>query len=902
MPLEDYERKRDFDETPEPGPAVKSSPGSNLFVIQKHAARRLHYDVRLELDGTLKSWAVPKGPSLDPSEKHLAVHVEDHPLDYASFEGVIPKGQYGGGTVMVWDQGRWFPEGDAARDPGAAYREGKLKFRLEGQKLRGRWMLLRLKPRGGDDKDNWLLFKERDEEAREGDEAAVTTTSPDSAASGRSMDQIAADADRVWSSEGEIGAGDAVGVLQESRDLAAVPGVRKAPVPSLVEPQLATLVSDSPKGDDWLHEIKLDGYRVMCRIEDGTLQLLTRRGADWTSHFPTLLEPVKRVPARTAILDGEVVFVKPDGRTSFLKLASALQSGTDREGGVVYYVFDILHLDGHDLTQTPLCRRKEVLRELLSGFSSNDRVRFVEHLQGHGEEFFRQACDYALEGEIAKRRDAPYRPGRGRDWLKVKCMSRQEFVVGGFTERADGPGGVGALLLGFREERGGPFRYAGRVGTGWDDRAMKELRSRLEELKQGEPAFVDPPSGRAAKGVAWVRPVLVAEVEYLSWNGRGMFRHPSFEGLRLDKPAAEVVAEHAQAPGLPPITPPGEASTSPDDAGSEGSARRGHTSDEAGGDGKEKVVKKARGLEKRVTIGGVSLSNPDRIMYPDLGLTKLDLARYYEDTATWMLPHLSRRPLTIVRCPEGHSNECFFQKHAVDNFPETILRVPIEEGDGANVGVYIAIDSTAGLLSLVQMGVLEFHVWGSHLDTLEHPDQIVFDLDPDPGLPFARVVEAARLLHDLLDGLGLSSYVKTTGGKGLHVVAPLLPTRTWDEVKPFTKGVAESLERFDPEKYIVNMSLKKRVGKIYVDYLRNGRGATYISAFSTRRRPGAAVATPLRWDELGPSMRADRYNVNNIRRRLAGLREDPWKGYEAIRQEITEDMRDAVLEGRITRR
>ncbi len=888
MTLDDYERKRDFAQTPEPGPAVRPGEDGNAYVIQKHAARRLHYDFRLELDGVLKSWAVPKGPSLDPAEKHLAVHVEDHPLDYANFEGTIPKGQYGGGTVMVWDRGRWFPEGEAALDPVAAYRKGKLKFRLEGEKLRGRWMLLRLAHRPGEDQDNWLLFKERDEQARGGHEAAITVAEPDSVVSGRSLQQIAAGESRLGDAGGE-GRPEQLPTEQAAASgsppgedgagpLAAadIPGARAAAAPALVAPELATLVARSPSGDAWLHEIKFDGYRIMCRLEEGGARLLTRRGVDWTSRFPTLLGSIRRVPASSAILDGEVVFMGRDGRTSFSHLASALQSGTDAGGGIAYYVFDLLYLDGHDLTRVPLQRRKQALRELLEGFSAGDRVRYVEHLQGSGEDFFAQSCEFALEGEIAKRRDSLYRPGRSRDWLKVKCTRRQEFVIVGFTDRAGGRGGLGALLLGFRREDGGPLSCAGRVGTGWDDRTMKELRSRLDGLRQDKAACVDPPEGKGAAGIHWVRPQLVAEIEYLSWNGRG-FRHSSFEGLRLDKSALEVVAESRQTQVLQPHSPPAGALSPPG-------------VDAAGGPTSASPVRTRKGPrgDRRITVGGVSISNPDRVVYEELGLTKLELARYYEDIAPWMLPHVSRRPLTLVRCPEGRARECFYQKHVGPRFPEAVLRLPMEEQGG--VETYAAIDSTAGILSLVQMGVLEFHVWGSHMENVDHPDQIVFDFDPDTQLPFARVADAACLVRDVLAGLGLRSFVKTTGGKGLHVVAPILPTRTWDEVKPFTKAVAEVLVRLDPSAYTINMALSRRVGKIYVDYLRNGRGATSVCAFSTRRRRGGPVSVPLRWDELGARMRADRYTVGNVRRRLSKLREDPWRGYDKVRQQITPDM------------
>lgn len=890
MPLEDYERKRDFSQTPEPGPVIKSSPHANTFVIQKHAARRLHYDLRLELGGMLKSWAVPKGPSLDPSEKRLAVHVEDHPLDYAGFEGTIPAGEYGAGTVIVWDRGYWYPVGDAAEDPERAYREGKLKFRLEGEKLHGAWMLLRLggKRNQDKDKDNWLLFKERDDEARAGDDAAVTVLLPDSVATGRSLEDVA-EGGRATSAP-----------LHDSAavDPAALQGARRAPAPVGLAPELATLVGKPPEGDAWLHEIKFDGYRVMCRLEMGSAQMLTRRGADWTSHFPILLDAVQRIPAQSAILDGEVVYVQPDGRTSFLELASALQSGTDVDGRIVYYVFDLPYLDGYDLTRVPLHLRKTALRGLLAAYSSTDRVRYVEHVRGSGDDFLEQACEFALEGEIAKRWDSFYRPGRGRDWLKVKCMHRQEFVVGGFTGRANHADEIGALLLGFHDRMDGPLLYAGRVGTGWDERSAGELRSRLEAVRVDKSPFVNFKGGKREAGVVWVRPELVVEVEYLSWNAGGVLRHASFEGLRLDKLASEVVAESEKGDPLQPLTPPAAALTPPPEEAAAAHPPQPDAEAQASESAAATVVSEGAGVDKGggkdgarrrkkgdgVAVAGVVITNPGRMMYPELGLTKLDLAHYYEDVATWMLPHVSRRPLTMVRCPEGHGRGCFFQKHAVDQFPEAIRRVPIQEEDG--VATYVAIDSTAGLLSLVQMGVLEFHVWGSHMETLEYPDQVVFDLDPDPDLPFVKVIEGARLLRSVLEDLGLQSFVKTTGGKGLHVVVPVMPSYRWDEVKPVTKAIAEAVVRADPSAFVANMSLARRKGKIFVDYLRNGRGATYISAFSTRRRPGAPVAATLRWDELTAGLRADKYRVDNLRRRLSQLHEDPWRGYDAVHQEM----------------
>jgi bifunctional non-homologous end joining protein LigD len=918
MGLDDYRKKRDFSRTPEPAtetaagdrpesdpsrrpepPApVASVDGSRgAYVIQKHAARRLHYDLRLELDGVLLSWAVPKGPSLDPADKRLAVRVEDHPLNYADFEGTIPAGEYGGGTVMVWDRGTWEPCETSRDDPAGSLDKGQLKFELHGGKLRGRWMLVHLKDRAGESgQKNWLLFKERDDEARSGTQANVTESAPLSVRSGRTMEQIAADGDRPWHTGGEM-PGEVAGETEgPAVDPAVVTGARRRPLPERSEPQLATLVAEAPRGDDWLHEIKFDGYRVLCRLDDGRPRFLTRRGADWTDHFPTLLEPAARLPAGTALLDGEVVYVKDDGRTSFLKLASALQSGSDPEGRIVYYVFDLLYRDGYDVTRAPLHVRKELLAGLLSALPDDAPIRYVDHVRGDGDEFHRVACGHELEGSISKRAGAPYRSGRGRDWLKVKCLHRQEFVIGGFTERAGG-GGIGALLLGFRGTSGEPLRYAGRVGTGWDHRTMDDLRARLDELVRDEPTFIDAPSGRAARGVLWVLPELVAEIEYLSWNGHGTFRHASFKGLRLDKPAADVVPEQACDEPSQPFAPapdslrPPDSTTAlasaalPESAASPDSATSPPGPGIAAPSSDPVHTRPLRKGEEHTIVGGVVITNPHRVMYPEAGLTKLDIARYYEGIADRLLPFISRRPLTLVRCPEGYAEGCFFQKHAVGGFPDTVIRVPIAEHDGT--ATYVAVDSTAGLLSLVQLGTLELHVWGSHLETVEYPDELVFDLDPDPELPFTRVSDAARLLRTALDALGLQSFVTTTGGKGLHVVAPIEPTRPWKEVKAFARAVAEALVAADPDSYTATMSKQRRTGKVYVDYLRNGRGATFISPYSTRRRPGAPVATPLRWDELSPRLRADRYDVANIRRRLAALDTDPWEGFHRVRQELT---------------
>jgi bifunctional non-homologous end joining protein LigD len=908
MPLETYRKKRDFSRTPEPkgSPrvAAKRKKKGLRYVIQKHAATRLHYDFRLELDGVLKSWAVPKGPSLDPAEKRLAVHVEDHPLEYGGFEGVIPKGQYGGGTVVVWDRGTWVPEGDPAR----AYAEGKLKFQLQGEKLRGGWTLVRMHgSRAGDDGENWLLIKERDEEARPGSGDAIVVERPESVLSGKTIEEIANDPRRVWDSKPEGGGArrataadrraSAAAHAQKTARRAArragpgldpqtLPGSRRAPLPRKIEPQLATLVAAPPAGDEWIHEIKYDGYRVFAEVDGGRAKLLTRRGKDWTDQFSPIGAAAAALPVRSAVLDGEVVVLEADGRTSFQALQNALSEG--RTDDLVYFAFDLLYLDGYDLRPVPLGARKQALETVLAAAPGGGPLRWSDHVQGDGKSFFRQACSFALEGVVSKRADLSYHPGRGRDWLKIKCLQRQEMVVGGFTDPEGSRTGLGALLVGAYE--GGELRYAGKVGTGFTIETLEQLRRRLDRLERREPPFSNPPRGAEARGVHWVEPKLVAEVAFTEWTRDGHLRHPTFKGLREDKDPREVVREVPEAPEA------AEAATDPEPA-RESSKGRGHgakASKAKSSAAKSSGAAKARSSAARsaVEVAGVRLSNPDKVLYPDRRLTKRDLALYYERIADWILPHLRDRPLTIVRCPEGQQGQCFYQKHVTDQFPRSIVRVEIEEG-GKTVN-YGAVNSLAGLVALVQMGVLELHIWGAHRDRVERPDYAVFDLDPDEGLAWSRVVEGARLMRDLLAELGLRSFLKTTGGKGLHVVLPLARRHGWDEVKSFTKAVAEMVAAADPARYTSHMPKAQRKGRIYIDYLRNQRGATSIAAYSTRSRPGAPVSAPLAWDELDSEARANTFTVENLPQRLDRLAADPWAGFAAVRQWITADMRRAV--------
>lgn len=748
---------RDFRATREPRGGRPRSAGRKLsYFIQRHAATRLHYDLRLELDGVLKSWAVPKGPSLDPSDRRLAVQVEDHPLEYGSFEGEIPKGQYGAGVVTVWDRGGWIPDGD----PRAGLARGRLKFRLEGKRLSGRWTLVAMSGAAGAGGKNWLLIKEKDEAVR-----------------------------------------------PPPRDL------------ERVEPQLATLAAKVPAGAGWTHEVKFDGYRILAHAGRGGPVLRSRRGLDWTHRFPALAKALKGLVAESAVLDGEAVALDEDGRSHFQLLQNALSE--KRTDAVVYYVFDLLELDGRDLRGEPLAARKTALKALLdasagkAGPEFRRRVRYSEEFDGEGEGLFRSACELGLEGVVSKLRGAPYRSGRSKDWLKVKCLQEQELVIVGFTDPAGARGGFGALVLGVRED--GRLRYAGRVGTGFTAASLKELRARLGTLAAARCPLAAPPPGPAARGVHWVKPVLVAEVAFTGWTSDGALRHPSFKGLREDKTAEEAVVERpAAAPRL---------------------------------------------------------THPERVLYPGIGITKLDLARYYEAAAGRMLPHIAGRPLALVRCPGGVGKPCFYQKNAGDTFP-----YDVRAGDG-----FVYVEDARGLAALAQAGALEIHPWGCRAADLEHPDVLTFDLDPAPGAPWRAVAAAAREARARLETLGLGAFLKTTGGKGLHVAVPLKPRASWPEAKAFCKAFAELMAADAPELYTTKLNKAARRGRLFIDYLRNERGATAVAAYSPRARPGAPVSTPLSWSELSGSMRSDKFDVRTV---LPRLERDPWEGFERARRDL----------------
>lgn len=676
-------------------------------------------------------------------------------------------------------------------------------------------------------------------------------------------------------------------------DLNAIKGARRAPLPRSIEPQLAMLVDHAPTEPGWVYELKYDGYRVLAWLDKGRARFLTRNGKDWTEQFVALAGAVESLPAESAIFDGEVVVMRPDGTTDFQALQNALKEGSQAK--LVYFIFDLLYADGVDLRGASLADRKAVLASILAGAPAGGAVRYSDHVDADGAIVHRHACRLALEGVVAKRIGAPYRAGRGHDWLKLKCQSRQEFIIGGYTDPGGARTGIGAVLVGL-QEKDGSLRYCGKVGTGFTEKTLRDLSARLKAIETATTPFANPPR---MPGAHWVKPKLLCEIEFTAWTNGGNLRHPSFQGLREDKAPQGIVREDPQPVGGKEAKSIQE-KAAPISISTAVAARKASTAPV-----KSRVAPKGKAAMKGeaakpgvrlgpVVIAGVTLSNPDKPLYPEQGITKQELALYYESVAKWMLPHVALRPLTLVRCPSGQGKPCFFQKHMGEGTPGSVK--PVEIRDKGGPDNYLYIDSVEGLVALVQMGALEMHVWGSHIDAVEEPDQIVIDLDPAPELAWDAVVRGAREVRDRLLDLGLESFVKTTGGKGLHVVAPLERGHgaDWDSVKAFTKGLAVMMERDSPTRYIANMSKAKRTDKIFIDYLRNGRGATAVCSFSTRSRPGATVSTPIRWEELSASLRPADFNVETVPRRLARLKKDPWDGFSSVRQFITEEMKRHV--------
>jgi bifunctional non-homologous end joining protein LigD len=856
MSLAQYRKKRDFKRTKEPrGNLKRSAKIGGIFVVQKHDASHLHYDFRLEYEGVLRSWAVPKGPSLDPRQKRLAVQVEDHPLEYGSFEGVIPEGEYGGGTVLLWDRGTWKSVGD----PAEGFRNGRLKFELHGEKLRGQWMLVRRSSQRSSSKPQWLLFKVRDNESKPESEYRIVDRESLSIATGRDLDEIAASKDRVWHSNGKA-----------ARRRTVRPVTKRHRVPRTIELQLPTLVEAAPDGDQWLHEIKFDGYRMLCRIDGETVTFETRNHLDWTSKLPELVEAARHLKLNQAILDGEVVAINEHGITDFQSLQNAFRD--QQRDNLVYTVFDLLFLDGVDLRELPLEQRKAELASLKLP-TDHGHLRYTDHLVGNGPTVFKQVCKNGGEGIVSKRRDRPYMPGRGTDWVKVKCQQHAEFVIGGYTDPSGSRRGFGALLLGYFENK--KFLYAGRVGTGFSDEALAELFARLKPLEHAKSPFDNfQPHAEQLKGVHWVRPKLVAQVRFTNWTRDGLLRHPAFQGLREDKPARLVRREVAKPL---PLSRRKESRTSQH----KNSPRRKAASTSA--------VISRNGRNQEITVGGVRMTHPDKILYPDEGITKRELAEYYLAVTEYMLPYVTGRPLAIVRCPDGISGERFFQKHPGPVAPAELRRVKIREKQG--VATYMVIDDVKGLPALAQISALEIHVWGSQVEAVEKPDLMVLDLDPAPDVLWQNTIAAAIELGEFLRELGLESFVKTSGGKGLHLCVPLRRTHAWPMVSEFSEQIARAVERAAPDRYVANMSKKKRGGKIFVDYLRNQRGATSVAPYSTRARPGAPLSIPVSWRELRRIKSADQFLLRSIVTRLRSLRRrDPWAGFQDVDQQITKDM------------
>lgn len=712
---------------------------------------------------------------------------------------------------------------------------------------------------------------------------------PTTLAARRRRDASAAEADSARSSAATGQADGAAGTQRPMLTYAdALEGARKGPFPDEVEPQLATLVTGPPQGEGWLYEVKFDGYRMIAKLRGGRVTLLTRRGQDWTERFPSVRDDLARLPAREAVLDGEIVIVGRDGVTDFQALQNALSDGDDgREGRLVYFAFDLLYLDGRDLRGCAQVTRKRALQALLAEVPEDGTLRYTEHLEEEGAAVYKHACKLGIEGVIAKRPEAPYQSGRGASWLKVKCGRRQEFVIVGFTEPTGARQGLGAILVGVNTS--GKLVYAGKVGTGFTSKTLTALRRQLEAIERAKPAFQGAPRMR---GVHWVDPKLIAEVHFAAWTRDGRLRHPSFEGLREDRTPESVTVEREQPPPqLPPNKTAGASSKSTSAA--TGTRKKANAATgKAASAAPSKATRGGRGGgAERFEVAGARLTNPDKVLYPAQGITKLALARYYAQVAEHMLPCVANRLLTLVRCPEGQGKPCFFQRHEAVGLSEDIRRTTVEEDEGKRT--YLYVETTEGLVSLVQMGALEMHIWGSRVDRIEQPDMMVFDLDPAPELPWERVADAARTVRHLLETLGLRSFVKTTGGKGLHVVVPIEARRGWDEVKPFTKAVADALVRFDPARYIATLSKAKRTGKVFVDYLRNGRGATAVAPYSTRARPGAAVATPLSWDELDAPLDPASFTIETVPQRLATV-PDPWAELTGVRQSITSAMMKKV--------
>ncbi len=874
-----YRSMRDFSVTAEPSGEADArtigKDGPYPFCIQKHAASHLHYDFRLGWNGVLKSWACAKGPSYNVKDRRLAVQVEDHPMEYGGFEGIIPAGQYGGGTVMLWDQGTWAPQPEYP-DVEAGLRDGHLKFLMHGTKMHGKWALIRMAPRPKETKPNWLLIKEHDEFERPPDGPAVTDAEPDSVITHRSLEQIAAQEDHVWNSKDTQKKDqqawvrkDAASEKQPGKPPAAPLHTDKLPKehqPTFVKPQLAQETEAPPEGDAWIHELKLDGYRIQARKDGAKVALLTRSGLDWTARIPAIAVEVAKLPVEQVTLDGEVVVLSEDGTTNFADLQASFQEGA--KNALTYFCFDLLHVNGRNPRDLPLLERKKLLAEILAGADAAS-LQMSEHIVSNGAAMFRKACELRAEGIVSKRAAAGYASGRGAAWLKSKCLHEQEFVIGGFTlpgkGNAGGPG-LGALLLGYYDEPGKELIYAGRTGTGFTHRFAAELRKRLEAMEVKTAPFAKTGS-EARKGAVWVKPSLVAQVRFATWTADEQVRQAAFLGLREDKPAKDVRRETAAptpktARSTPrakaPVAAPGPAPASA-----------------------KVVLVKAAPMER----APVRLTHPDKVIDQQTQVTKQQLADFYWAVADRMLPYVADRPLSLVRCPDGSEKPCFFQKHVNAMLPHGIGSVDVPDKKTGKPEPYITLNTREILASLAQLGVLEIHPWGSHNETLERPDLITIDLDPDESLTWQVLTGAALEVRKRLKEAGLESFVKTTGGKGLHVVVPIAPEQEWPAIKEWAHQFVLRMERENPKLYLSKMSKAARAGKIYLDYLRNERGATAVAPYSPRAREGMGVAVPLAWSELKAAERP-LFRVANFAEWGGRLKKDVWIDLPKVKQSL----------------
>jgi bifunctional non-homologous end joining protein LigD len=822
--LKNYRAKRDFSKTSEPPPKLGKKTGAQ-FVVQKHDARRLHFDLRLELNGVLKSWVVTKGPSLIPGVKRLAIQTEDHPMEYLEWEGVIPKGEYGGGTMIVWDRGTWASADDAEK----GIKKGHLQFVLAGKRLKGAWDLVRMSRRHGEKKDSWLMIKRTDEFAITSakDEPAVTETS--SVLSERSNADLAKE--KAIRPDHAARAKVKKNRTAQLPDVSRLPGAKKAILPVFVEPSLATLEEMPPPGPDWVHEIKFDGYRIQARVDGGRVKLLTRKGLDWTNRFRAIARALQELPLSSGLLDGELIVQDETGLSSFSKLQSELKAGRDNQ--MAYMVFDLIYCEGHSLVGVPLVQRKEALQSILAQAPGTSPIRFSEHLEATGKELLAHACRLGLEGIVSKQATGRYISGRGPHWIKSKCKLEQEFVIVGYVPSTAAKGAIGSLALAYYEKE--TLVHVGRVGTGFSNALATELMKRLRALEAPQPKFQNALTTASSRGVKWVRPELVAEIEYRGWSSDNLLRQASFKGLREDKSPAEIVREQSKA--APKQSP--------------------------------------------APVAGSRLTHPDRVLWDDEGITKEGLAEFYTRISNWILPHVTGRVLSLVRCPSGTAGKCFYAKH-IWKGADAFLQL-VDVGDKEPM---VAIKDLNGLMALVQSSVLEIHPWGSKIDNLELPDRLTFDLDPGDGVAWERVVAAAEEIRQRLALRKLESFVKTTGGKGLHVVVPLKPKAVWEEAKGFCQSIAEAMSHDSPHQYVSVITKTRRKGRIFVDYLRNGRGATAVAAYSTRARAGAPVSVPLAWDELSSGVRTNQFSVGNLSQRLDYLKKDPWGGFFETRQRL----------------